>query len=139
VRQTSALIQASLALLFLFVVGGFTIPGVPVGVQDATYNLARGVVLAFAGWKIGSLTPCRFQTILIFALVLSFFDHVFLKGGLSLVDGIIKGGSEYDAAIDVFVGVLVSYFLYAPIAMLMVYIGCKLVNRQYTQSSKESG
>jgi hypothetical protein len=127
VRRNKVLILALLLLMFLFVVGGFHFPSFSSGVQDAAYNLGRVLVFIFAGWTFCSSEACRFSTIVWLAVGLSVFDHVILKGGLFLLEAIIDESVGFPDATAAFSGVLISFLLYAPIAVALVFIGSKLM------------
>lgn len=123
-------------LFFLFVVSGFSIPGVARGAQDLAYNLARSTVLLYAGWAYCRRERCGFRVVFLLGMSLSFFDHIVLKGGFFLINGAINTSVNFDASVTTFVGVVISYFFYVPFAVLLVYLGSKLA--KVSRSTDES-
>ncbi|MEW8441788.1 MAG: hypothetical protein AB2689_26885 [Candidatus Thiodiazotropha taylori] len=94
----------------------YVIPGIA---GDIIFNAFRMILIAWAGWLLGS-SGKSFSVAAFTGVILLFLDHPVITGGLFITQG------EYQA----FYGVLVSFVMFAVVAALVAVIGWWL-NRRY--------
>jgi len=92
----------------------------PSHLGDILYNLGRISILFYAGWlvirkNLGTRWHAALAGVFIY-----FIDHVLLKGGMFLLNYVMKPDGLGFAA---FSGVLVSFILFIPLAMFIGAMG----------------
>ena len=92
----------------------------PYGIGDIAYNIGRVAIIFYAGWlvinrNLGGKWHAASVGILIY-----FIDHVVLKGGIFLLNYVFKPDGLGIAA---FSGVIVSFIMFIPLAMLIGMLG----------------
>ena len=87
---------------------------------DVVYNIGRITVIFYAGWlvvrkNIGGIWQSAWAGTAIY-----FIDHVVLKGGIFLMNWLIK---PQGLGLAAFSGVIISFVMFIPIAMLIASLG----------------
>ncbi len=92
----------------------------PYSLGDIFYNIGRICIIFYAGWfvikkKVGSIWQAALTGAGIY-----FIDHVLLKGGIFLLNYLLK---PQGLGLAAFGGVLVSFIIFVPLAMLIGALG----------------
>ncbi len=92
----------------------------PFDIGNIIYNIGRISIVFYAGWiviyrKVGSIWQAALAGIIVY-----FVDHVLIKGGIFLLNYLFKPEGLGLAA---FGGVLVSFIVFIPLAMLIGAMG----------------
>jgi len=106
----------------------------PYSLGDILYNIGRICIIFYAGWlivkkKIGDIWQAALTGAGIY-----FIDHVLLKGGIFLLNYLLK---PQGLGLAAFGGVLVSFIIFAPLAMLIGALG-GLVARSLKETTVNS-
>jgi hypothetical protein len=92
----------------------------PYSLGDILYNIGRISIIFYAGWlvikkKVGGIGQAALTGAGIY-----FIDHVLLKGGIFLLNYLLK---PQGLGLAAFGGVLVSFIMFTPLAMLIGAMG----------------
>jgi hypothetical protein len=92
----------------------------PYSLGDILYNIGRISIIFYAGWlvinrKVGGIWQAALTGAGIY-----FIDHVLLKGGIFLLNYLFK---PQGLGLAAFGGVLVSFIMFVPLAMLIGAMG----------------
>ena len=90
------------------------------GLGDILYNLCRISIIFYAGWLVIRKRLGTVWHAALTGMFMYFIDHVLLKGGVFLMNYLLKPEGLGLAA---FSGVLVSFILFTPLAMLVSAMG----------------
>ena len=87
---------------------------------DIAYNIGRISIIFYSGWfvvkkKVGGIWQAALTGAGIY-----FVDHVVLKGGIFLLNYLLK---PQGLGLTAFGGVLASFVMFVPLAMLMAVLG----------------
>jgi hypothetical protein len=88
----------------------------PYGLGDIAYNIGRVCIIFYAGWLIIAKKLGNAWHAASVGIFMYFIDHVALKGGMFLLNYLFKPEGLGLAA---FSGVIVSFILFMPLAMLV--------------------
>jgi hypothetical protein len=92
----------------------------PYGLGDVLYNLGRILIIFYAGWLVIRKGMATLWYAALAGMFLYFADHVVLKGGVFLLNYLLKPEGPGLAA---FIGVVVSFIMFTPLAMSVGAIG----------------
>jgi len=92
----------------------------PYSLGDILYNIGRISIVFYAGWlvikkKVGGIWQAALMGAGIY-----FIDHVLLKGGIFLLNFLLK---PQGLGLAAFGGVIVSFIMFVPLAMLLGALG----------------
>lgn len=92
----------------------------PFRIGNIAYNAGRMSLIFYAGWliirkKVGGVWQAALAGVVIY-----FVDHVLIKGGIFLVNYLFK---PQGLGLTAFGGVLVSFIMFVPLAMLIGAMG----------------
>ena len=92
----------------------------PNNIGDLVYNIGRIVIIFYAGWlvvrkKIGGTWQSALAGTAIY-----FIDHVVLKGGIFLLNWLIR---PQGLGLAAFSGVVISFIMFVPLAMVIAALG----------------
>jgi len=90
------------------------------GLGDILYNLCRISIIFYAGWLVTRKGLGTVWHAALTGMFMYFIDHVLLKGGVFLLNYLLKPEGLGLAA---FLGVLVSFVLFSPLAMSVGALG----------------
>ncbi len=125
--------------IFLVVVNFFLVNTLfsllPHDTGNSVYNIGRVAIVFWAGWiiarrKIGGVWHSAAAGILIY-----FVDHVLIKGGIFLLNYFFKPDG---LGLSAFGGVLVSFILFTPLAMLIGALGGFIASRKTREGNVEA-
>jgi hypothetical protein len=87
---------------------------------DAVYNICRIVIIFYAGWLVVRKNIGGTWQSALAGTAIYFIDHVVLKGGMFLVNWLIR---PQGLGLAAFSGVLISFVIFIPLAMLIAALG----------------
>lgn len=110
--------------VFLVVVNFFLVNTLfsllPFSLGNIVYNTGRVSIMLYAGWLIANMRVGGVWQSGLAGVFIYFVDHVCVKGGVFLLNYLFKTESPGLAA---FGGVLASFILFIPLAMLIGSVG----------------
>jgi hypothetical protein len=92
----------------------------PSGLGDVLYNLGRISIIFYAGWLVIRKGMATLWYAALAGMFLYFVDHVLLKGGVFLLNYLLKPEGPGLAA---YVGAVVSFIMFTPLAMSVGAMG----------------
>jgi len=110
--------------IFLIIINFFLVNSLfsllPDKLGDYAYNIGRIAIIFYAGWlvvrrNIGGIWQSALAGTFIY-----FIDHVVLKGGMFLINWLIN---PRGLGLTAFSGVVISFILFIPIAMVIASLG----------------
>jgi hypothetical protein len=87
---------------------------------DIVYNIGRISIICYAGWLVVRKNIGGTWQSALAGTAIYFIDHIVLKGGIFLLNWLIKPQGPGLAA---FSGVIVSFVLFIPVAMIIAALG----------------
>jgi hypothetical protein len=87
---------------------------------DAVYNIGRIVIIFYAGWLVVRKNIGGTWQAALAGTAIYFIDHVVLKGGMFLLNWLIK---PQGLGLAAFSGVIISFVLFIPLAMIIGALG----------------
>ena len=99
--------------------------------ESVVFDFLRILIYCYVGWISYERFSKSILLISSFGAIVFFIDHVLFKGGYFLLEGLLEF-SDLASSLNTFFGVLVSFFLLTPIAVLLVGVGAflKRINNQ---------
>ncbi len=91
----------------------------PFDIGNLVYNIGRIGIIFYGGWLVNTKIHSMRQAALA-GFVIYFADHVVVKGGIFLLNYALK---PEGAGLNAFGGVLASFVLFTPLAMLIALLG----------------
>ena len=88
-------------------------------VLDIPFNIIRALLVAWSGWRVVRFGAASSLVASLAGPLFLFMDHVVVKG----VDLLVGSSQNSRDRWPVFVGVLVSFLMFAPIAALLAWLG----------------
>jgi len=113
------------SLLFPQILAGMT--------GEVIFNLIRVFAVLCAGWLIVERCGAAISAAAYSGIVILFIAHVVLKGGLFLVQPLWDPGLLIHDGFKAFLGVLVSFLMFVPIAMVIAALGGWAAKRFHTR------
>ena len=107
----------------------------PDKVGDVVYNIGRIVIIFYAGWLVVRRNIGGTWQSSLAGASIYFIDHVVLKGGMFLVNWLIK---PQGLGLTAFSGVLISFVLFVPLAMIIAALGGVAARRRRDVTTTES-
>lgn len=98
----------------------------PFAIGNIVYNIGRISIIFYAGWLIAHKRVGGVWQSALAGAVVYFADHVVIKGGIFLLNYLFK---PEGMGLSAFGGVLVSFILFIPLAMLIGMLGAILARR----------
>ncbi|MGE5174569.1 MAG: hypothetical protein ACM3MD_12155, partial [Betaproteobacteria bacterium] len=92
----------------------------PYNIGNIAYNIGRIAIVFYAGWLIVMKNVGGKWQSALAGVVIYFVDHVFVKGGIFLLNYLFKPEGMGLAA---FGGVIVSFVMFIPLSMIIGMIG----------------
>ncbi len=92
----------------------------PYSIGNIAYNIGRIAIVFYAGWLIVMKNVGGKWHSALAGVVIYFIDHVFVKGGIFLLNYLFKPEGMGLAA---FGGVVVSFVMFIPLSMIVGMIG----------------
>lgn len=92
----------------------------PYSLGDFLYNLGRFCIVFYAGWLAVRKGRGTIWHAALAGVFMYFIDHVLLKGGVFLLNHLLKPEGPGLAA---FIGVVVSFIMFTPVAMSVGALG----------------
>jgi hypothetical protein len=92
----------------------------PGTIGDLVYNIGRVTIIFYAGWLVVRKNLGGTWQSAVAGTVIYFIDHVVLKGGIFLLNWLIK---PQGLGLAAFSGVLISFVMFIPMAMLIASLG----------------
>jgi len=87
---------------------------------DAVYNICRIVIIFYAGWLVVRKNIGGTWQAALAGTAIYFIDHVILKGGIFLVNWLIR---PQGLGLAAFSGVIISFIMFIPLAMIIAALG----------------
>ena len=106
----------------------------PDKVGDVVYNIGRIVIIFYAGWLVVRRSIGGTWQSALAGAALYFLDHVVLKGGMFLLNWLIK---PQGLGLTAFSGVLISFVLFVPLAMIIAALGGVAARRRRDVTTTE--
>jgi len=110
--------------IFLVVVNFFFVNTLfaflPYSLGNISYNIIRIAIIFYAGWLVVRKDLGRTWHAALAGILIYFIDHVVCKGGVFLLNYLFKPDGLGLAA---FSGVLVSFIMFIPLAMIVGALG----------------
>jgi hypothetical protein len=128
VRKYLAVLRRPLFLVvvnFFFVNTLFSL--LPFAIGNIVYNIGRISIIFYAGWLIRKRNLGGVWRSAAAGIVVYFADHVVVKGGVFLLNYLFK---PEGMGLSAFGGVLVSFVLFIPLAMLIGFLGGLFAERK---------
>ena len=107
----------------------------PDKVGDIVYNIGRMVIIFHAGLLVVRRNIGGTWQSALAGAAIYFIDHVVLKGGMFLVNWLIK---PQGLGLTAFSGVLISFVLFVPLAMIIAALGGVAARRRRDVTTTES-
>jgi hypothetical protein len=104
----------------------------PYRLGDVLYTMGRVAIVAYGGWLVCRTDIGGLRQAAIAGVGVYFFDHVILKGGVFLLNYLFK---PEGMGLVAFSGVVTSFVLFAPLAMLIGAAGGIFAKRQNARRS----
>jgi len=103
----------------------------PLHIGNIAYNLGRISILFYAGWLVNRKKAGGIWQSALAGLVVYFVDHVLIKGGIFLLNYLFK---PEGLGLTAFGGVIVSFIMFIPLAMLIGAVGAFVANMRSEKS-----
>ncbi len=92
----------------------------PDNIGDVVYNIGRISIIFYAGWLVVRKNIGGTWHSALAGTAIYFIDHVVLKGGIFLLNYLIK---PQGLGLAAFSGVIISFVLFIPLAMTIAALG----------------
>lgn len=92
----------------------------PFSIGNVAYNIGRISIIFYAGWIVTDKRIGGVWQSALAGTVIYFIDHVLIKGGIFLLNYLFK---PEGAGLTAFGGVMISFILFIPLAMLIASMG----------------
>jgi len=92
----------------------------PLHIGNIAYNIGRISIIFYAGWLVNRKKAGGVWQSALAGVVVYFVDHVLVKGGIFLLNSLFK---PEGAGLAAFGGVVVSFVMLIPLAMLIGFLG----------------
>lgn len=110
--------------IFLIIINFFLVNSLfsllPDKLGDYAYNIGRITIIFYAGWLVVRKNIAGIWQSALAGTFIYFIDHVVLKGGMFLINWLIN---PRGLGLTAFSGVLVSFVLFVPLAMMIAALG----------------
>lgn len=103
-------------------------------IVNVLFNVVRFSVFFYAGWFVFKSTESGLVSVISLAALLAAFDHVFLKGGAFFFESLFDEKISISDALYPFYGVLISYVINVPIAIIFVYMGKTMGSKFFSKN-----
>lgn len=107
----------------------------PYALGNVVYNIGRISIIFYAGWLIAGKRVGGVWHSALAGAVIYFVDHVVIKGGVFLLNYLFK---PEGMGLSAFGGVLVSFIIFIPLAMLIGGTGGLVASSRGEKSSIDS-
>lgn len=96
---------------------------VPARWSDLPFDVCRGIIAAWAGWRVVSHGAGSLGLAALAGAVPLLVDHVVIKGGYFLVSAVLVVDPARHRSLLAFAGVCVSYLMFVAIPMAISFCG----------------
>jgi len=107
----------------------------PGNIGDVAYNIGRIAIIFYAGWLVVRKNIGGTWQSSLAGTAVYFIDHVVLKGGIFLLNYLIR---PQGLGLAAFSGVIISFVMFIPIAMIIAALGGAFARTQKDKITTES-
>jgi hypothetical protein len=116
-------------VVFNFFLSNTILSLLPFGIGNIVYHIGRVSIIIYAGWLVTTRNIGGRWHAALAGIVIYFTDHVLIKGGFFLLNHLFKPeGMGFSA----FGGVLASFFIFTPLAMIIGVTGALIARMRQT-------
>ncbi|MEK6743008.1 MAG: hypothetical protein AABZ15_05345 [Nitrospirota bacterium] len=94
---------------------------------DVVYNIGRISIIFYAGWLVARKNLGGVWQSALAGTAIYFIDHVVLKGGIFLLNWLVR---PQGLGLAAFSGVIISFVLFIPLAMIIAALGGAYASRR---------
>lgn len=102
---------------------------------EVVYNICRIAIIFYAGWLVVRKNSGGAWQSALAGTAIYFIDHVVLKGGIFLLNWLIR---PQGLGLAAFSGVIISFIMFIPLAMIIAALGGAYAKRRMGKSATES-